>query len=118
MDFRGRLYPIPPHLHHMGNDVCRGLLEFSDGKPLGHRGLYWLKVHLANKLGFDKISFDERVAKVDELFPKIQRTMEDPLRHNWWLDEEDAWQALSIMQELVEAYKLDMPESFIRCVTE
>lgn len=26
MDFRGRVYPIPPHLNHMGSDVNRGLL--------------------------------------------------------------------------------------------
>jgi len=26
MDFRGRVYPIPPHLNHMGADINRGLL--------------------------------------------------------------------------------------------
>jgi len=31
MDFRGRVYPIPPHLNHMGADVNRGLLEFAEG---------------------------------------------------------------------------------------
>lgn len=51
MDFRGRVYPIPPHLNHMGADINRGLLEFAEGKPLGKDGLYWLKVHLANKIG-------------------------------------------------------------------
>ena len=29
LDFRGRAYPIPPHLNHMGSDVCRGLLKFA-----------------------------------------------------------------------------------------
>lgn len=23
-DFRGRVYPVPPHLNHMGDDLCRG----------------------------------------------------------------------------------------------
>lgn len=55
MDFRGRVYPIPPHLNHMGADVCRGLLTFGFGKPLGERGLWWLKVHLANLMGKDKV---------------------------------------------------------------
>jgi hypothetical protein len=32
MDFRGRVYPIPPHLNHMGADINRGLLEFSKAK--------------------------------------------------------------------------------------
>ena len=26
VDFRGRVYPIPPHINHIGSDVCRGLL--------------------------------------------------------------------------------------------
>ena len=54
LDFRGRAYPIPPHLNHVGSDLCRGLLLFAEGKPLGERGLFWLKVHLANLMGQDK----------------------------------------------------------------
>jgi hypothetical protein len=46
LDFRGRAYPVPPHLNHLGSDICRGLLKFAEKKPLGKRGLYWLKVHL------------------------------------------------------------------------
>ena len=26
LDFRGRSYPIPPHLNHLGSDISRGLL--------------------------------------------------------------------------------------------
>jgi len=32
MDFRGRVYPISPHLNHMGDDINRGLLKFAKGK--------------------------------------------------------------------------------------
>ena len=31
IDFRGRVYPIPPHLNHLGSDMCRSLLMFSEG---------------------------------------------------------------------------------------
>lgn len=58
LDFRGRTYPIPPHLNHIGADISRGLLEFSDGKELGINGLKWLKIHLANKMGKDKLSLN------------------------------------------------------------
>lgn len=44
MDFRGRAYPVPPHLSIVGSDLCRGILKFSEAKPLGERGFYWLKV--------------------------------------------------------------------------
>jgi DNA-directed RNA polymerase len=27
LDFRGRAYPIPPHLSHVGSDLCRGLVR-------------------------------------------------------------------------------------------
>jgi len=62
VDFRGRIYPIPPHLNHMGADISRGLLEYSHKKRIGKTGWYWLRVHLSNLLGQDKLSFPERVA--------------------------------------------------------
>lgn len=44
MDFRGRVYPCPPHLNHLGSDMARSLLCFAKGEPLGSNGLNWLKV--------------------------------------------------------------------------
>lgn len=49
----------------MGYDIARGLLSFSKGEKLGENGFYWLKVHLANKAGKDKLSFEERVKYVE-----------------------------------------------------
>ena len=46
IDYRGRAYPISPHLNHIGNDLCRGLLEYSEKKKLGKNGLRWMKVLL------------------------------------------------------------------------
>ena len=37
VDFRGRIYPVPPHLNHIGADLSRGMLEFSEGKPIGKK---------------------------------------------------------------------------------
>ncbi len=48
------MYPIPPHLNHIGNDLSRGLLTFAKGKRLGAPGLKWLKIHCANLMGKDK----------------------------------------------------------------
>ena len=61
MDFRGRAYPIPPHLSPVGDDLCRGLLKFGQAKPLGEKGLEWLRIHMSNVYGFDKASFEERI---------------------------------------------------------
>jgi DNA-directed RNA polymerase len=46
-DFRGRAYPLHPYLHHMGDDLSRGLLTFAEAKPLGKHGLDWLLVHVS-----------------------------------------------------------------------
>lgn len=46
LDFRGRAYTMHPHLSHLGNDICRGLLHFAEGKPLGEQGLEWLFIQV------------------------------------------------------------------------
>jgi DNA-directed RNA polymerase, mitochondrial len=79
VDFRGRAYPIPPHLNHIGDDLSRGLLKFAEAKPLGERGLRWLKIHLANLYGYDKANFDERVEFVMAHMPEIYDSAHNPL---------------------------------------
>lgn len=49
LDFRGRAYPMHPHLNHMGQDICRGLLTFADARPLGRHGLGWLYVQVSSR---------------------------------------------------------------------
>lgn len=44
IDYRGRAYPISPHLNHLGSDLSRGLLEYAESKPIGKNGLRWMKV--------------------------------------------------------------------------
>lgn len=79
LDFRGRAYPIPPHLNHIGDDLSRGLLVFADAKPLGERGLRWMKIHLANLYGYDKAMFDERVKWADDHMEQIVHSATNPL---------------------------------------
>jgi len=83
MDFRGRAYPIPPHLNHIGDDLSRGLLLFAEAKPLGEHGLRWLKIHLANLCGFDKGRFDERAQFVEDHLTDIYDSAERPLEVGW-----------------------------------
>lgn len=79
IDFRGRAYPIPPHLNHIGDDLSRGLMVFAESKPLGERGLRWLKIHLANLYGYDKANFDERVQFVHDHLEDIYDSATKPL---------------------------------------
>lgn len=100
LDFRGRTYPISPHLNQLGNDTSRGLLEFARGKPLGKRGLRWLKIHLANKMGYDKLPLEERHSIIEDFIPEALRIAEDPITYKEWLNFEDPWQALAAIFDL------------------
>ncbi|RYP00425.1 hypothetical protein DL764_006524 [Monosporascus ibericus] len=109
MDFRGRAYPIPTYLNHMGADHTRGLLRFAVGKELGENGLRWLKVHLANVFGFDKASLREREAFAVDNLANITDSVTNPLNgQRWWLKAEDPWQCLATCFELKAA--LDSPD--------
>jgi DNA-directed RNA polymerase len=78
LDSRGRMYfrgAVNPH----GSDAVKGCLEFAHGAPLGERGLFWLKAHVAACAGFDKADFHLRVQWTDENWGRILAWLEDPL---------------------------------------
>ncbi|KAK4053626.1 DNA-directed RNA polymerase [Microbotryomycetes sp. JL221] len=113
LDFRGRAYPIPPNLSHIGDDLCRGLLKFAEAKPLGERGLRWLKIHLANMAGYDKASFDEREAFAMEHLDDVYDSADHPLDgKRWWLKAEDPWQCLATCIELAAAVRSENPTKY------
>jgi DNA-directed RNA polymerase, mitochondrial len=107
IDFRGRAYPMPPHLNHMGADICRGLLQFSEAQPLGERGFRWLLIHLANVCGVvDKQSFDNRVKWSLENLANILDSADKPLGgKRWWLRAENPWTALATCVEIAAALR-------------
>lgn len=113
MDFRGRAYPVPPHLSNVGSDLCRGLLMFAEPKPLGERGLYWLKVHLANFAGADKMKFDDRADFVDKHMEQVRDSVRDPFAgERWWMSLEVPFQGLATAREIVQAIDSGDPASY------
>jgi len=116
VDFRGRAYPMHPYLNHLGSDVCRGILEFAEGRPLGKSGLRWLKIHLANLYagGVDKLSYDGRISftenHLDDIFDSADRPLEGRC---WWLGAEDPFQCLAVCINLSEALRSPSPETAI-----
>jgi DNA-directed RNA polymerase, mitochondrial len=121
VDFRGRAYPVPPHFSNIGSDLCRGLLMFAKAKPLGPRGLFWLKVHLANFAGNDKISFEDRAQFIDDNLDKVRESAKYPLgrgdgnsiEEQWWVQLDDPFQALATCMEIVRAIDSGDPESYM-----
>ena len=114
VDFRGRAYPIPPHLSHIGSDLSRGLLEFSEGRELGENGLFWLKVQFSNMCGNDKCSLKDRAAFADEHLESIRASARDPLASNaFWRSADEPWQCLATCIEIAEALDSDDPKKYI-----
>ncbi|KAK9277423.1 hypothetical protein L1049_006966 [Liquidambar formosana] len=116
LDFRGRAYPMHPYLNHLGSDLCRGILEFAEGRPLGNSGLHWLKIHLANLYGggVDKLSYEGRIEftenHLDDIFDSADRPLEGG---RWWLGAEDPFQCLAVCINLSEALRSSSPETTI-----
>ncbi|KMT08744.1 hypothetical protein BVRB_6g140140 [Beta vulgaris subsp. vulgaris] len=116
LDFRGRAYPMHSHLNHLGSDLCRGILEFAEGRPLGKTGLCWLKIHLANLYagGVDKLSYEGRIAfsedRLDDIFDSADRPLEG---RRWWLSAEDPFQCLAACINLTEALRSSSPEEYL-----
>ncbi|TRX96840.1 hypothetical protein FHL15_002146 [Xylaria flabelliformis] len=114
MDFRGRAYPIPAYLNHMGADHVRGVLRFAVGKELGESGLRWLKVQLANVFGFDKASLAEREAFAMDHIKDVYESATNPLTgQRWWLKAEDPWQCLAACYELKAALESPDPTKYV-----
>ena len=112
LDWRGRLYPVQSFVNPQADDLGKSLLRFKEGKALGERGAYWLAVHLANKYGEDKLSFDDRVQWTLEHEEDIIDSAKHPLG-GWafWEDADDPWGFLAACIEWL-GYKTE-GESFV-----
>ncbi|NXP56509.1 RPOM protein, partial [Heliornis fulica] len=115
MDFRGRTYPCPPYFNHLGNDVTRAILLFAEGRPLGPKGLDWLKIHLINLTGLKKkSSLQERLEYANELLEEILDSADHPLTgRKWWMNTDEPWQALACCMEIAKASRSPDPAAYI-----
>lgn len=114
VDFRGRAYPLSPHFNHLGSDVTRSLFLFWEGKEVGERGLEWLKIHLANVYGIDKVPLADRAKFAEDNLEQILESAKDPYKKDaWWTKGEKPWQVLSVCVELSEAYSLEDPTKHV-----
>lgn len=100
LDFRGRMYTTTSGFSPQGPDLAKGMLTFSEGKRLGERGVYWLKVHGANRYGNDKVHYDDRVKWVDENHSFFMAAAKDPIAHmDVWAKADKPYQFLAFLFE-------------------
>nr|XP_045605843.1 DNA-directed RNA polymerase, mitochondrial-like isoform X1 [Procambarus clarkii] len=115
MDFRGRVYPCPPHLNHLGSDVFRSVLQFAKGEKLGPHGLKWLKLHLINLTGFVKReTVEDRLKYCENVIEDILDSADNPLTgRRWWTESDEPWQTLAACKELAAAIRSDNQEEYV-----
>uniref|UniRef100_A0A8C8A189 DNA-directed RNA polymerase n=1 Tax=Oryzias sinensis TaxID=183150 RepID=A0A8C8A189_9TELE len=115
MDFRGRTYPCPPYFNHLGSDVTRAMLVFAEGKPLGPKGLDWLKIHLVNLTGLKKrSSLQGRLEYANSIMEDILNSADNPLHgRKWWMNADEPWQALACCMEIARAARSSDPAKFV-----
>jgi DNA-directed RNA polymerase len=106
--WRGRMYPATTIISPQGSDLCKGLLEFADGTPLGRDGAKWLAIHLCNLYGADKFkengrkvnrTAEEREAWTWENEDLILSVARDPLANRAWQEADKPYQFLAACLE-------------------
>ncbi|XP_062545891.1 DNA-directed RNA polymerase, mitochondrial [Armigeres subalbatus] len=115
IDFRGRVYPIPPHLNHLGHDLARSLMIFHQKKPLGPDGFKWLKLHCINLTGLKKReSVEDRLKYADEIMDDILDSADRPLTGRmWWSTSDEPWQTLGCCIEIAKVLRCPDPAKFM-----
>ncbi|XP_058446370.1 DNA-directed RNA polymerase, mitochondrial [Malaya genurostris] len=114
IDFRGRVYPIPPHLNHLGHDLARCLMVFHQKKPLGPDGYNWLKLHCINLTGLKKReSIQDRLLYAEEIMDDILDSADRPLTGRmWWSKSDEPWQTLACCMEIAKVSRCPNPSEY------
>ena len=104
LDFRSRAYSTTSGISPQGSDVSKALLEFGSGEPLGERGWFWFQVHGANKYGYDKDTYEGRVAWVQDRREQIRLAGLDPIAYSeFWANADKPFQFLAWCMEYARA---------------
>lgn len=84
-DYRLRLYYAQHYFNGQGNDLSRGLMQFSTGKTLSsEKAKRWFLINIANLAGKDKLLLKERVKWVKRNHDKILNWAKNPVEDQGW----------------------------------
>lgn len=111
VDWRYRLY-FKSSLHPQGSDMQKALLAFGRAKPLGERGLFWLKVHVATTYGYDKALFEKRAAWTDANIDQVRQVAQSPFDAEAFKSADSPWCFLAACIDLVAALDSENPELY------
>lgn len=112
VDWRYRLY-FKSALNPQGSDLQKALLQLGRGKPLGERGLFWLKVNVATTFGYDKALFQERANWVDLHYAELERVADAPFESSSFAKADSPWCFYAACVELVNAVRSGNPSEYV-----
>ena len=112
--FRSRAYSASGALTPQGMDLSKGLLRFHKAKPLrDEEGLNWFLINGANKYGFDKAPYADRVQWCHTNEARWTSVAEDPIRwKHIWGEADKPFQFLAWCFEYAAMMKMDNPLDF------
>lgn len=113
-DFRGRVYNISTALSVMGNDLCRGLLQFARSERISNdNDAKWLAVAGANAWGNDKVTLSERWHWAVQFTETAQRIARSPQQELTWTRADKPWSFLAWCFEWAEYQAKGKVDSFL-----
>lgn len=111
-DWRGRLY-FRSRINPQSTDFVKAVLQLGEKKPLGKRGLYWLKVHTATCYGYDRKLFDTRAVWTDENLTMLRDCVENTVDSDAFRGADSPWCFYVAARELLAAIDSGNPEEFM-----
>lgn len=100
MDQRGRMYYRGGLITPQGEDFCKAAFQFAEFKQLGEHGLDAIAIHLANCIGYDKLSINDRLDRVKAHIDAKDFAIEDFTEVTQKFPNADQWQAYVAITEL------------------
>ena len=70
-DKRGRSYSSGYHCNPQGNEYRKAMLSFADKELLTTEGIKYLKIDIANQMGYDKETWFHRITKANGIINNI-----------------------------------------------
>lgn len=108
-DFRGRAYTVTDLLSPQSGDHDRSLILFANPMKQTERGLYWLKIQIANLFDQDKESFDHRIKWVNDNMNMLRSIHDDPIGtiSLWADDKKKKNQSFQRLASVFELFRTD-----------
>ena len=105
LDSRGRVYLSRSRVNYQAGDLCRGLMEFAEGKQVRKKDMKYLWIHLGNITGV-KGDAKNKEAEAKKRKARFLRWGRNPAKtYDQWKGVSDPWQCIRACIELVELEK-------------